>query len=554
MAVTLDPKERQRLRLHRLLLASTASALYVVALVAFYTQGKIDRSTLLLAGAFVAAFILLFFILFRYRINLRSSDPSLTGYQVTAAMLTMLLVFYRAPDTRLVFAAFFFVALMFGLLRSSGTQLTILGCASLAGFALVSLARYAGIHDAQMLREDMLQLIVTAIAFPWFVLIGSRVKRLNEADRRKDEFLATLAHELRNPLAPIRTGVHIMRLTGAEASAQSVLPMMERQLQHLTRLLDDLLDVSRITRGKIALHVEPVDLGRTVQAALEACRPLIDKMGHELTVSLPPEPVTLDADPVRLAQIVSNLLNNAAKYTPPGGRIALHVERQGGEVEIRVTDNGTGIAPENLRRIFDMFTQVEGDTSQAQGGLGIGLALVKGFVVLHGGSVEARSDGPGRGSEFCVRLPVRSTQAVAPAAPAPGGPRRAKLRILVVDDNLDAAESLSLLLRMMGHEVRAAHDGEGAVQLGDDFNPQAVLLDIGMPGIDGYETCRRMRARGWGRDAKIIAVTGWGQDEDRRKSAAAGFDEHLVKPVDAETLARVIDAQSVVPTRTGSRP
>ena len=418
MAVTLDPKERQRLRLQRFLLASTVSALYVVTLIAFYTQGKIDRPTLLQAGALVAAFVVVFFILFRFRINLRSSDPSLTGYQVTAAMLTMLLVFYRAPDTRLVFAAFFFVALMFGLLRSSGTQLTILGCASLAGFALVSLARYAGIHDAQMLREDMLQLVVTVIAFPWFVVIGGSVKRLNEADRRKDEFLATLAHELRNPLAPIRTGVHIMRMSGAESSAQSVLPMMERQLQHLTRLLDDLLDVSRISRGKIALHIEPV------QAALEASRSLIEKMGHELTVSLPVEPVTLDADPVRLAQIVSNLLNNAAKYTPPGGRVALHVERHGGEVEIRVTDNGIGIAPENLRRIFDMFTQVEGDTSQAQGGLGIGLALVKGFVVLHGGSVEARSDGPGRGSEFRLRLPVRSTHAAAPPAHAPAAQRR----------------------------------------------------------------------------------------------------------------------------------
>jgi signal transduction histidine kinase len=541
-------ESNQRLRLRRFLLATAFSMLYLVVLVVFHTQGKVDRETVLEAFAIVAVFIVAFFSLFRLGLNLRFQDPSLTGFQLLAAVFTMLFVVYRAPETRLVFAAFFFVALMFGMLRSNGTRLAVLGSISLAFFALVTLSRYANNHDVEMLRLDMLQLVVIAITFPWLVFIGSRVKRLKEADRRKDDFLAALAHELRNPLAPIRTGVQILSMVAVEPQAQTVLPMMERQLQHLTRLLDDLLDVSRITRGKIALHVERIDLRHTVQVAVEASRPLIEQMGHEFTVSVPSESVFLDADPVRLAQILSNLLNNAAKYTPPGGRIALKAEHHGGHVELSVSDNGIGIPNERLESIFEIFTQIESSPSQSQGGLGIGLSLVKGLVALHGGTIEARSEGPGRGSEFRVRLPTRLARPAAAMVPGITGQGHVKLKILVVDDNRDAASSLSTLLEMMGHEVRIAHDGEKAVQLADEFRPHTVLLDLGMPGISGYEACRRIRSEGWGRDMSLIAVTGWGQDHDRRKSAAAGFDGHLVKPVRPEILIQLLgDLRSTPP-------
>ena len=529
----------QRLRFRRFLLASTFSALYLVVLAVFHTQGKLDRETLFQACAIVAAAILAFFALFRLRLNLRFSDPSLTGYQFLAAVFTMLFVMYRAPDTRLAFAAFFFVALMFGMLRSSGTPLTILGSIALACFAIITWLRYAIDQDGETLRLDLLQLVVMAITFPWFVFIGRRVTRLSEADRRKDEFLASLAHELRNPLAPIRTGVQILRMTGVESSSQTVLPMMERQLQHMTRLLDDLLDVSRISRGKIALRCERIDLRNVVEEAVEASRPLIEQMGHALTVSVPSEPAFLTADPVRFAQILSNLLNNAAKYTPPGGRIVLKAEHHGDEVEVSVADNGIGIPRESLESIFELFTQVGSQSSRAQGGLGIGLSLARGLVALHGGTIEARSEGPGRGSEFRVRLPTlltRETESAEPAIPAQAGRR---LKILVVDDNRDAAASLAMLMELIGHEVKVVYDGESAVRLADEFRPQMVLLDLGMPNVNGYEACRRIRNNAWGAEMTLIAVTGWGQEEDRRRSAAAGFDGHLVKPVSPEALEQL---------------
>ena len=530
---------KQRLRVRRFLLASAFSLLYLVVLVAFYTQDKIDRDTLFAACAIVGALIAGFFALFRSGVNLGFRDPSLTALQLLAAVFTMLFVFYRAPETRLVFAAFFFVARMFGMLRASWVELAVLGSVSLAGFALVAGARYVGTHEAEVLRLDMLQLLVTAIALPWFVFIGSRVRRLHDADRKKDDFLATLAHELRNPLAPIRTGIEVLRLGGPQAKADTVLPMMERQVQHLTRLLDDLLDVSRITRGKFALQVERMDLAQAVQAAVEANRSLVERMGHELKVSLPPEPVWLDADPVRLAQIFSNLVNNAAKYTPAGGRIELAVTQSGEEAEVRVTDNGVGIPSAYRDSIFDMFTQIESHAEHADGGLGIGLALVKGLVTLHGGTIEAHSGGPGCGSEFRVRLPSRTRQ--WPAL-APGGVerRRAKLRVLVVDDNRDAAASLAMYLEQIGHEVGLAYDGETAVRVAEAMRPQAILLDLGMPGIDGYEVCRRIRRPDWGKSIRMIAITGWGQDEDRRRSSAAGFDAHFVKPVSTETLVGLL--------------
>ncbi len=526
----------QRIRFRRFLLASTFSAVYLVVLAIFYTQGKVDRETLVQASAIATAAVLVFLVLFRSGLNLRFPDPSLTELQFLAAVSTMLFVVYRAPDTRLVFAAFFFVALMFGMLRSSGTPLTVLGWESLACFALMAGLRYVSNLDVEMLRLDLLQLVVMAVTFPWFVLIGRRVTRLREADRRKDVFLASLAHELRNPLAPIRTGVAILRMTGAESQSQTVLAMMERQLQHMALLLDDLLDVSRISRGKITLHHERIDLRHVVDTAVEASRPLIEQMGHEFSVSAPSEPAFLNADPVRLAQIISNLLNNAAKYTPPGGRIVLKAEHHGDEVEVSVTDNGIGIPGESLESIFEMFAQIGSHSSNSQGGLGIGLSLAKGLVALHGGTIEAFSEGLGRGSEFRVRVPTRLTLDADSAPPVRTVLTSHRLKILVVDDNRDAAESLSMLLELKGHEVRRAYDGENALQLAEEFRPQMVLLDLGMPKMNGYEACRRIREQAWGAQMTLIAVTGWGQEDDRRKSTAAGFDGHLVKPVDPETL------------------
>ena len=526
----------QRIRFRRFLLASTFSAVYLVVLAIFHTQGKVDRETLVQASAIATAAVLVFLVLFRSGLNLRFPDPSLTELQFLAAVSTMLFVVYRAPDTRLVFAAFFFVALMFGMLRSSGTPLTTLGWESLACFALMAGLRYVNNEDVEMLRLDLLQLVVMAVTFPWFVFIGRRVTRLREADRRKDVFLASLAHELRNPLAPIRTGVAILRMTDTESRSQTVLAMMERQLQHMARLLDDLLDVSRISRGKITLHHERIDLRHVVDAAVEANRPLIEEMGHAFSVSAPSEPAFLNADPVRFAQILSNLLNNAAKYTPPGGRIALKAEHRGDEVEVSVTDNGIGIPGESLESIFEMFTQIGSQSSNAQGGLGIGLSLAKGLVALHGGTIQAYSEGLGRGSEFRVRVPTRLTLDADSATPVRTVLTPQRLKMLVVDDNRDAAESLSMLLELKGHEVRVAYDGEDALQLAEDFRPHMVLLDLGMPKMNGYEACRRIRDHVWGAQMTLVAVTGWGQEDDRRKSTAAGFDRHLVKPVNPETL------------------
>jgi PAS domain S-box-containing protein len=369
---------------------------------------------------------------------------------------------------------------------------------------------------------------------------------VREADRRKDEFLALLAHELRNPLAPIRNALHIMKQAGADgAVVQRVREMMERQVQHMTRMVDDLLDVSRITRGKIELRKEAVDLATVVDRTVEATRPLIEDRQQELTVDLPPEPLRLEADPTRLEQVLANLLNNAAKYTDHGGHVWLSARQEGGELVVKVRDTGVGIAPDMLPRIFEPFVQADRVLHQSQGGLGIGLTLVRRLVEMHGGSVTAHSDGPGKGSEFVVRLP-----ALSPKQPTPGGQPAGKggesvgaapqRRILVVDDNVDAAESLALLLRMEGHDVRVAHDGPAALAAVEAEPPDLVFLDIGMPVMNGYDVARRLRQRpGLGR-LVLVAMTGWGQEEDRRRSQEAGFDHHLVKPVEPEALHKLL--------------
>ncbi|HZZ93935.1 MAG TPA: ATP-binding protein [Usitatibacter sp.] len=377
-----------------------------------------------------------------------------------------------------------------------------------------------------------------AVAIENAELVGA----LRDADRRKDEFLAVLAHELRNPLAPVRNAIEILRATQSPSpQLQWTHDVIDRQVRQMTRLVDDLLDVSRITTGKIELRNERIELSAAVRIALEASRPLIERGQHILTVRIPPEPIYLNADLARLAQILSNLLNNAAKYTRPGGHIWLTAERCDGHVKLRVRDNGMGIPPPMLRKIFDMFTQVGGTSDHQQGGLGIGLTLVKRLVEMHGGQVEARSDGINRGSEFIVTLPTITGEEAAPG-PTPAVPESAvePRRILVVDDNRDAAESLSMLLHARGHDVRVAYDGLEAVGAAIAFQPDVVLLDIGLPKLYGYDAARRIRdARGDG--VLLIAVTGWGQEEDRRRAKAAGFDHHLTKPVDPEAISRLID-------------
>jgi signal transduction histidine kinase/CheY-like chemotaxis protein len=369
-----------------------------------------------------------------------------------------------------------------------------------------------------------------------------------ELDRRKDEFLAILAHELRNPLAPLSNSLEVLKV--AENSSElmeQTRGVMERQVRQMVRLVDDLMDVSRITRGKIELRREPTGLAAVLECAVETARPAIEASGHELTVTLPPEPVSLDADLNRLAQVFANLLNNAAKYTEPAGQIRLSAERQGSEVVVKVRDTGIGISGEVLPRVFDIFTQGDRSLERAQGGLGIGLSLVRGLVELHGGSVAAHSAGLGQGSEFTVRLPVlapaaREIRTVDGDSDGDGEPPAvaAHRRILVADDNTDSVESLALLLTLRGSEVRTAHDGWEAVETAAAFRPDIVLLDIGMPRLNGYEAARKIREQARGKRVVLIALTGWGQDEDRRRSTDAGFDFHLVKPVDFAALEQLL--------------
>jgi PAS domain S-box-containing protein len=379
---------------------------------------------------------------------------------------------------------------------------------------------------------------------------------LREADRRKDEFLATLAHELRNPLAPIRTGLKIMQLAGDNrAAAEQARTMMERQLQQMVRLIDDLLDVSRITRGKLELRKCRADLAEVLQAAVEASRPLIEAAGVELTVALPAEPIHVDADVTRLAQVFTNLLNNAAKFTERGGHVWLTADRQGSDVVVSVRDTGIGIPAEMLSKVFDLFAQVDRSLERSRGGLGIGLTLARRLIALHGGTVEAASAGPGQGTSFTIKLPLFVTEEErkreGEAAWGTNGVSSfpllhfspsdfKRLRILVADDNRDAADSLQMMLGILGHEVRSANNGREAVRTAEEFRPDVAFLDIGMPELNGYDVARTVRAQPWGRAVTLVALTGWGQDEDRRRSREAGFDQHLVKPVDPEVLQQTL--------------
>ena len=373
--------------------------------------------------------------------------------------------------------------------------------------------------------------------------LRQKVEELAAADRRKDEFLATLAHELRNPLAPLRHALQLLHLAEDDPDLRKkARGVMERQLAQMVRLIDDLLDMSRITRNKLQLRKERIELATAIQSALEAVRPLVETAGHEVTVALPPEPVHLDADLTRLTQIFTNLLNNAVKYTKAGGHIRLAAERQGDEAVVSIRDTGIGISAEHLPHLFEMFSQVAPALERSTGGLGIGLALVRGLVELHGGSVEAHSAGLGQGSELVVRLPVAAAPAPAPSQPGaePRSPSGARRRILIADDNLDSVEVLSLVLEHAGYEVRTAHDGLEAVQAAATFRPDVALLDIGMPGLNGYEAARRIREQSGGWDMVLVAITGWGQKGDKRRAREAGFDHHLTKPVDPADLQKLL--------------
>ncbi|WP_254508733.1 hybrid sensor histidine kinase/response regulator [Anatilimnocola floriformis] len=363
---------------------------------------------------------------------------------------------------------------------------------------------------------------------------------LSEVDRRKNEFLAMLAHELRNPLAPMRNALQLVKVSDGH-QLQVATDMMDRQINQMVRLVDDLLDVSRISMGKIELRRDRVLLAPIIQQAIESCRPLIDSAKHQLSVHLPTQPIYLNADAVRLTQVFTNILSNACKYTNAGGEIAVFVTLGEAEVAVAVKDSGVGISADMLERVFQMFTQVDESLEKSQGGLGIGLSLVKTLVEMHAGSVIGKSEGPGKGSEFIVRLPILSGTFGSSEKAAPPAASHAKaLRILIVDDNRDAASSLAMLLKITGNTLQLAHDGEEAVQVAEAFRPQLILLDIGLPKMNGYEVARIIRKQPWGRDIKLVALTGWGQEEDRLKSAEAGFDVHLVKPADYEVLKKLL--------------
>lgn len=371
--------------------------------------------------------------------------------------------------------------------------------------------------------------------------------QLRDSDRRKDEFLATLAHELRNPLAPVRNAARVLRLKGTGSpELQSASEIIDRQVRAMSRLIDDLMDVSRIKQGKIELRLEPVELEHILRDAIETSRPLIDECGHQLVLTLPPHKLFVNADPTRLAQVFMNLLTNAAKYMDSGGRIELTAVQEHDEVLVTVKDTGIGIAANRLESVFEMFSQVDTALSRSHGGLGIGLALTQKLIEMQDGSVQARSKGLGHGSEFAVRLPMalpkqtqQTNEPVAAPDDPPASPGR-ELRILVADDNEDAAAAQAMLLEVMGHTVHMVHDGHAAVLAVGDFDPHLILLDIGMPKLNGYEACLRIRLEPGGADRTLVAITGWGQPDDLLASKKAGFDDHWVKPVDPELLLDLI--------------
>jgi signal transduction histidine kinase len=366
-------------------------------------------------------------------------------------------------------------------------------------------------------------------------------QRLLHEAQRKNEFLATLAHELRNPLAPLRTGVHLLKLRHqADAADMKVIAAFERQVDHLTRLTDDLLEVARITQDKLRLQLEPVDLRQVVQAALDDCAELAQSQRHSVTLELPAQALTVDGDVARLTQIVVNVFSNACKYTPPGGHIKVYAQRDADQVELVIEDNGIGLSEQALPGIFAMFSQVESALERSRGGLGVGLALVKRLLELHGGAIEASSPGPGMGSRFTIRLPACTEGAAAAPPPPLATASHGRHSILIVDDNVDAAETLSALFTLKGHRTQIVSCAAAALGIGEAFRPDIALLDIGLPDMTGYELAQRIRASAWGAQTQMVAITGWGTAQDQARAYGAGFDLHLTKPVDLGILLQAL--------------
>lgn len=386
-------------------------------------------------------------------------------------------------------------------------------------------------------------LMLAVVSLMWIALMALRRREQieREANQRKDEFLATLAHELRNPLAPISNAAAILKVAGSNPEVLvRATEMIERQTAHLVRLVDDLLDLSRISRGKMELRRRHVELTAIIHQALETCAPMAEAAGQKIIVDLPSQPIYLDADSARLVQVVTNLLSNACKFTSQPGQVMLIIEQQGDYAVIRVKDQGIGIPANLLSYIFEMFSQVDQSLERSQGGLGIGLTLAKQLVELHSGTIEAHSAGVGKGSEFVIRLPMSIDQTPPLDMPLPLPESVTPSRILIVDDNLDSAKSLSEVLQLAGNEIVVANDGEEAVQAAENWRPDAILLDLGMPKLNGFDACRRIRAQSWAKNTLIIALTGWGQADDRRKSAEAGFDVHMVKPINVAELLHLL--------------
>ncbi len=443
-----------------------------------------------------------------------------------------------------------FVDGVWGSIAERGTWLglvTAVACWCAAGSVLCPSAMQANLHNFESFERE-----ITGRQLAEAALRNSEAegRKLAEADRRKNEFLAMLGHELRNPLAPIRNALKIMKQRGSDDPEMCwARDVVDHQVRQMVQLVDDLLEISRVTSGKVRLQKEPVDVATIVAYAVETSRPVIEAVHHRLSIALPAETLKVEADSIRMAQVLSNLLNNAAKYTNPNGQIRMTVASQGSDVVFRIRDNGIGIPPEMLSRIFELFTQVDHSLDHSQGGLGLGLTLVKSLVEMHGGSVQAQSEGLSRGSEFIVRLPLLKGDPLLRPAPSPeeSEPRIAARsavshRVLVVDDNVSSAKSLAMVLNLDGHEVQVVHDGTEAIEAVRRFRPAVVLMDIGLPGMDGYEVTRRLRddpdlAAGL---ALVVAVTGYAEDEARNRSSAAGFDRHLVKPVDPDVVLGLI--------------
>lgn len=473
------------------------------------------------------------------------------------AWVIHLLVIDLLMGAKAPFLLFYFSlasAAWYGGLRG-GLLATALG--ALLGFFHLSIHHLTGIQGAVPGPHEGIE---TAVSAALFIITGGFISflfdslertqdALYRADRRKNEFLATLAHELRNPLAAISNAAEVLRTAKDEAVRERAVGIIGRQARQMTQLVDDLMDVARITHDKIVLRREPVLLSDAINAAMESVKPLMTQKKHTLLAAVPPQPVWLDGDITRLTQIFTNILNNAAKYTDPGGTIRIDAAMKGGEAKVTISDNGEGITPDMMPRIFDMFTQANGESDRSQKGIGIGLSLVRKLVQLHGGSVSAHSDGLGKGSQFTVRLPTAKGAGISAAPEHKDQPHGSAdhRRVLVVDDNGDAAQMLALMLEMMDCDVKTANDGFVAIETAKSFLPEIVLLDICMPGMDGYKVCKALRGISSLKDAVIVAQSGYGQSEDRQRSMEAGFNDHLVKPVSMEALEKMLDSRMQAP-------